>query len=322
MPSLVNDINGEQTPKFSTMLVTACSHSNAVDRINDRFRRAVEPSSRLEDAGVVIHHFDTYENPKRWWQGCPAMNDCAATFPLLANGLSGMRSQARLRKACVGCTKVGDRFSATAIYRGLQRPDRPDRRHMPMVTSHPGIVLRPNAISVLCVYGVDGGTGNRRCPRQHAGRQSSRDALSRGTCVPGCGDPPAWCECKHGNVSGSCRCGFERDPGSTQVRPWRPEELGWVLREHARKGQADRGLGTYTGFPELVIDSENVAPAIEAVFFPVTPGERQAERVACLVHREFLREFRLSSCDVPLLRLRPDNWDEPFEVIHAGACTL
>jgi len=285
----------------------ACAQVPVVDQINERFRLAVEPSSLLAEAGVIIHHFDTFEHPERWWDVCPA--NCASTYPLLAKGLLGMKRQAQLGKACRQCQNTGDRLSATSIYRGLWDPERPDRHKLTVVTPYPGIVLRPGATRLLCVYGSDGGTRRHTCPR-------SDTEPSEGRCIPGCGDPPHWCVDGHERLAKGCRCGFERCRFDNAKRPWKPERLGWVLREHARAGNAGQGLGSFSGYPELVVASGNgIADAVEAIFWPhteVAGRNNQSERTACRVHRAFLRAFALDACDVPLLMLRLGDWDRPF----------
>ena len=319
-PTLIAEVPAAHQPDPALHACTAV----AARRINDRYRLAVTPSNRLDEAGVLIHHFDTWENPQKWWQGCPA--DCASEFPLLSKGLSGIREQAVLRKECGKCRAIGDRFSATTLFRGMFRADRPDRRVLPIVTGHAGMVLRANATKLLCVFGTDGETRQFQCPDPPISRLLRRS--QREQCVAGCGNPPAWC--RQERVHGGCKCGFDRcEPDHDSrarthlmkrpeerkhIRPWRPNKLGWVLNEYARSGAIGRGPGSFSGYPELVVDSRNIASAVEAIFFPAaTRLENVSAVIACRVQRTFVRELRRSACEVPVLRLHPERTEQPFE---------
>ena len=89
----------------------------------------------------------------------------------------------------------------------------------------------------------------------------------------------------------------------------------WVLlNEFARSGAIGRGPGSFSGYPELVVDSRNIASAVEAIFFPAaTRLENVSAVIACRVQRTFVRELRRSACEVPVLRLHPERTEQPFE---------
>lgn len=260
----------------------------------------------------MLHHFDGYEDPSRWWQPCP--RECTKRFPMAMFGsLSALRESHRLRKRCSQCSMLGDRLSAVMVYRGQYRINRPDRRRIPVVSHQPGFILRPNATKLLCIFGADAGTRTFNC------RQRGRTARARGQtdpCVPGCGDPPEWCT-PEDESSRECNCQVGQHCTS-RPRPMKPKWLGWALREHAQVGDVHQGIDTYTGYAELVVDSSPLfrqpAATIEAVFF--TSSVASSLQVACSVRRAFVHQHHLHPCDVPLVRLRTDNWETPFELYN------
>ena len=92
-----------------------------------------------------------------------------------------------------------DRVSASIIYQGMHRPDRPDRSVIPVFSFDGGVILRPDRTTILCAYGNDGAidyggkncriTGatrspstkkpQRRCSRTCRGEISFTERLSR-----------------------------------------------------------------------------------------------------------------------------------------------
>jgi len=151
------------------------------------------------------------------------------------------------------------------------------------------------------------------------GRRVPRNNAS--ACVPGCGDPPEWCL---PGDEGACGCNFDNKCRG-RLRPWKPAQLGWLLNTHAESGARARGINTWTGYAEVVVDAERTfaspAAAVEAFFYSDSghygPNGRasvdeSAQRV-CKVRRAFLGALRLDPCQVPVLRLRIGNWTEPFE---------
>ena len=55
--------------------------------------------------------------------------------------------------------------------------------------------------------------------------------------------------------------------------------------------------------------------AIEAFWFPLAAGcAARCQAYAERMHATFLRQYRLTSVDVPLVGLRLDNWMHPFVV--------
>ena len=141
----------------------------------------------------------------------------------------------------------------------------------------------------------------------------------------GCGNKR--CDAANPLMRNNCRCGFGNCDG--HVTPYRPEDLGAMLAAHAEHGVPYGGIGTYTGYNEIVVESASwlasLPRAIEAVFITeCADGERNTNYAGTAhscssahakgrkAHAAFLEAFGLSKTAFPLLRLRPDNFQEPF----------
>ncbi len=286
------------------------SATEVADVINERFRREFRHVNR---AGVIMHSFDGWEDPSAPWSPCPEKGGA---------GVCG-RAEIQPRR---------DRVSASIIYQGMHRPDRPDRSVIPVFSFDGGVILRPDRTTILCAYGNDGAIdyGGKNCRITGATRSPS--------CVPGCGDPPNWCDPNEGLIDGWCNCGFEWC-GSVRPRPWHPKDLPKLIEKHAFLGSKYTGMGTYTGYNEVVIDSsswvETLPGIIEAFFYfdGCAPGQantplssqlpRDGSRPKDCVgaasfvrtkHQDFLKRFNLAAHDVPLLRFRQTDWTTPFSV--------
>eukprot|EP00966_Prymnesium_polylepis_P320853 7377211-Prymnesium_polylepis.2 len=221
----------------------------------------------------------------------------------------------------------------------MHRDDRPDRFVVPLYSLGAGVVLRPSATRILCAYGLDGSI-------DHNGMEAGACQQSGAPedCVPGCGNPPRWCDPNNWLVSGWCRCGFDWCSGAPQ--PYRPQDLGTFLEMHAQYGKEYQGVGTYSGYNEVnecrllsagtqflthstnrtrtpnawqvIVDgdhwSRHLPHAIEAFFF--TEGGHVAWRSYVeQVHAGFLACFQLDADHVPLLKFQPEAWDEPFVTV-------
>jgi hypothetical protein len=294
-------------PRVRTDVPSHVSAKQVADEINGRFRRDFHS---ILNSGVIMHSFDGWEDPDAPWSPCPEMG---------GSGVCG-RAEIQPRR---------DRVSASIAYAGMHRADRPDRTVIPVYSFDGGVILRPDRVTVLCAYGNDGAIdyGGKNC------RVTGPTGSS--TCVPGCGDPPNWCEANGGAIDGWCQCGFGWC-GGEKVRPWRPKDLSKLIEKHATLGSAYTGMGTYTGYNEIVIDSsswvETLPGAIEAFFYfdgcsghantalsSQLPrdgtGSKSCEGASEFVrakHADFLRRFHLTEHDVPLLRFRQAEWSTPF----------
>ena len=267
--------------------------------MNARFRNARHGSGGsparggdLDAAGILLHQFDDWEDPTAPWSPCPL------------SGGTGVcsRADAQTRK---------DRVSASIIYSGMQRADRPDRNVIPIFSHRGGVILRPEATTLLCAYGMDAGidygadqrVGNPNC---HAAAGSA--------CVPGCGNPPEWCDPDVGLINGWCTCGFAWSCGNqNSPRPWRPEDLLTMLDKHATLGDTFKGISTFSGYNEIIVQSAawiaNLPRSIEA-FVVVAGCSGDEEAFVRRAHRDFAARFGASAA--PLVRLRPEQWEHPF----------
>ena len=133
-------------------------------------------------------------------------------------------------------------------------------------------------------------------------------------CVPGCGNPPEWCDPNEGLINGWCQCGFAWSCGQQNTpRPWRPEDLGVMLERHATFGDQYKGIGTYSGYNEVIVESAawraSLPDAVEA-FFAVSGGDEDFVRGA---HQQFAQRYGAGKA--PLVRLDPQRWDQPFQFL-------
>ena len=228
-----------------------------------------DADGRLDEAGIIIHQFDGRGPLTAWWSPCPKLPErrlpedraypsfCAdEQAALRRNRISGSIIRARMRHAEV---------------RG---PERGKDLEMPLFSFDSGVVLNPESggVQLFCAYGMDGsidggGTGSQNCLVSGSTASDSAVTVSF-TCVPGCGDPPEWCEPR--NEFDRCVCGFGQCTG--KVQPWRPADLQTLLRIHADRWWVDYGgPGSYTGYNEIVLDADawidSLPAAVEAIFF-------------------------------------------------------
>ena len=95
-----------------------------------------------------------------------------------------------------------------------------------------------------------------------------------------------------------------------------------VLELHQEHGAHYHAPGFHSGYNELILNSrahnERLPHSVEAFFVPqghsaVTADLGYGIRIDVVVaHRAFLRVYGLTAEQVPLLRLDPANWEEPF----------
>lgn len=183
--------------------------------------------------------------------------------------------------------------------------ERSDRAAIPLVSMSGGVVVRAALASSLCVFGADGATLNNNCnpPGPH------------GNCLPGCGAPPIWCELDKPLLMNNCRCGLYNCNG--RPRPWRPEHLSFVLEQHLLHGPTYKQPGFHSGYNEVVLDSkvweDRLPQSIHAFFFLEGGADEAKVRKA---HRAFRAAYPgTSEQRVPLLKLRPAQWEAPFQLV-------
>lgn len=220
----------------------------------------------------MIHQIDGYEWPGELWR--PGVGGQSAT--------------------------AGDRMSCSLIFGGAG--SREDRTSIPLFSRAGGVVLRPGPTEVLCAYSDDGGTQHANCKPPGVSER----------CVPGCTHVRGWCDPEHPVIAGWCRCSIGWCQGRPQ--PWRPEHLDVMMAQFAEHGHPYQAAGGYqSGYNEVIVDAaawqRRLPHTVEAFFFVEGGGDERAMREA---HAQFLDAFGLEASQVPLLRMRPWSWDEPF----------
>ena len=232
--------------------------------------------SSPDGKGVLIHQLDGWEDDDKPWLPCHSRTG---------------RS----------CGKFGDRISCMLIYESMG--DREDRATIPLFSWSGGLVVRAEESKPLCLFGCDGATRNHNCPSHPA------------TCVPGCGNPPWWCDRERPLLANDCRCGLEACSG--HISAWRPSDVAFVMEAHEEHGPKYKfEPGYHTGYNEVVVESdawEAHLPRVVQAFFFVDGGSDEASIRD--MHARFLDEYGLTGRDCPLLRMDRGRWDAPFEVV-------
>ena len=282
-----------------------------VDSLNARFRNGnnINPTS-LSSAGIYVHQFDFMDdsNPegKPWLPGQGEMYD-------EANG-----------RCCISTYDKGDRISATLI-NGAMTPEYGG--NIPIFSfGLGGVVLSPEHNSLFCSYAYDSASMDRMCHPRGASA----------TCTPGCSHPSH----PHGVV-------WCNDPKRDQFPcAWRPTDLGPMLqqRERFRKDgekPAHKDYDDRKFYVEAIFDASKFVSAlphsIEALFFmkvdrskwecPVCLGNSwpdiepdcvdatsgpKCKGFTIRAWRTIKKHFHLTSKQLPLLRLDPNDWRQPF----------
>jgi len=208
-------------------------------------------------------------------------------------------------KACVGncyCQGVSllGRISAMLIYHQMQ--DRSDRLAIPLpFADRAGYIINPHVVELECLYGVDGST-----------------AFVRKTGVePGC--PASFCNANNPALGvGQGRCGFDGWP----IGAWRGSDLAQFMPMHQQHGSQYKAPGFHSGYNEVVLNSGKLnaqLPHTIEAWFVVDEAFAHGDGVgvnAVRAHQDFLHAYGLSADEVPLLKLSPGTWDEPFSLLQ------
>lgn len=138
-----------------------------------------------------------------------------------------------------------------------------------------GLVLRPEEIELNCAYGSDGGSQGVVCPD---GKTPD--------CSPGC---KRWCDPNRGTRNWGCS--------------WAPQDLHMMIAQQ-------KVLEPNGGYNEVIVDSaswvRNLPRTIMAVF--VHKGAPEADVAnSKRVHAAFLREYRITDNETPLVEYDPDT---------------
>ena len=157
-----------------------------------------------------------------------------------------------------------------------------------------------------------------------------------GSCVPGCGQPPNWCDPSDLGKGGwpGYTCGFMYGPGG--IGAWRASDVPALLREQETRGGEYNGIGGFKGYNEFVLAADawrdNLPHSVEAIFLvDCTPGQQnlgydganggtadscgQAHEAGRSMHAAFLKAYDLSADYFPLLIFRQLEWDAPFVTV-------
>ena len=298
-------------------------------RLNERFARDIVAAHASPlSVGVLIHHFDGFQNPEQPWAPCAAASTA---------------SRCRLPRV----VSRRERVSASLIYARLHERN----RRIPTFSLDGGVVLRPEYTVPLCGYGADGSIDDNKvlgCRSPAPGEFTSRHARrASAACVPGCSsqpsEPPDWCSRTHVHDEGSwLTCGLKW--GRNGVRPWRPAEFGGaggLMDLFAREGAPFDSWDGFSGYNEIVVSSaawlRHLPDSVEAIFtvdchdgdrntkYTVDRGSadggtagscREARSRARAAHRQFLEFFGVGARSSPLIELRTTNWREPFAAIQ------
>lgn len=171
---------------------------------------------------------------------------------------------------------------------------RRDRVALPLISNAGGVIVNPS-IQIKCAYGDDGSTW--RAPG-------------------GCYDH--WCDPnnpwqKGGDANGGKPCGF--GPRDKINHAWHSYDVASMLALYNDHAQPYRSPQFYSGYNELIYDSNewnhNLPHTIEA-FFVVRGAWFNSNGPTVQHHRAFLRRYKLTEDDVPLIGLDPTNWESPF----------
>ena len=159
-----------------------------------------------------------------------------------------------------------------------------------------GVIFRPGPTTrILCGNAADSSVGKCKehwCPSVSLSQDSYDPTKTRGN------DGPAGCY-----VS------------------WKPQDFGVFLRRFTKYNKAVKAAFSHRlDYNEIIVDgghwTDHLPDSIEAFFTSDELGmKEEQEGLAIEQHRLFLQTYHLSAAQVPLLKLDPTNWDEPFRVL-------
>lgn len=237
-------------------------------------------TSAFAHAGVLISHFDGHRSDEQPW------------LPSADETRRGL-------------------MSASLIFGQLHR----SFSRIPLFSYDSGVVLRPAAVTPLCMYGNDAATDR----------------------LPVCGDSAMpWCTASDlpaGTSPSATRvCGFDfLRNWRSGLNPWHVEQAPAVLEHQSVRGQGD-ATPPFTGYNEVVVAPWDES-AIEFFFLVECADDEPNRRVPAQwmddalartceeahsagrrAHAAFLRAHGVSSTSFPLLMLRRGDWTQPFAV--------
>ena len=258
-----------------------------------------QPSNFLAEAGVLVRVFADSANAARPWMPCSNVDISSSAW-------------------CAGYN--ADRISATLV--NIQAPW--------LATNHygrngpwgayggGGIILsaRPGVNQIYCAWPVHGHTLSLTCKGANGG--------GPGSCLPGCWvGAPEWCM----RLGASEYSGW--DDHTACIYP--PTRLSEMMRDQHR--MQSRYSHLRYNHNEIILNgtrfSDSLPSSIAAFFFFCPDGMSSASCIdddpppasASLrdAHRNFLRQYNLSSADVPLLGFASHDGNAPFVVPFVDA---
>ena len=241
---------GRTDTEFSGLSTKAPAGAAVARRMNERFNK--EKLEHITDM-IIIHQWDGWEHPEAKWKQCPEGKNLTGDLVWSVCAQAGAIAPRR------------PRVSSAIIHAGMQK--RIGKEHgVPLFSYEGGIALKPTKNVVSCGYGVDAGTDD--ADRGGSNTGACFPSGGKHGCVPGCGEPPQWCDAKDPNKD-NCQCGFEWCSG--RPHPWRPEDIGGLLEAQMSWGPEYGGLGSLNGYNEIIIDATyrdaHLPDSIEAFFY-------------------------------------------------------
>ena len=246
-------------------------------------------SSKLDEAGIIIHGIDGFEDSKRPWRVCePHDSSCEMNF-------------------------LSDRLSTSIVYKG-KKASFTSQNDKSLGTTYEGrgsYILNPFEAKLLCAYGGDGHTRGKTCYPPGVSK----------TCLPACIQ-------QYNDKKGDSRNEYDQfcaSKGGSKAPPWcdghpyKPSDLGILLDRDRRKSLSDP---TYADYNEAVLDGfhHNAAlpNSIEAFVFSCQAGD-SLDRVKA-VHEKFLKAYGLTSKEVPLVSYMPEATSGEVFSERVGEC--
>ena len=206
---------------------------------------------------------------------------------IILHGFDNMEDHTRPWRPCPpdsnDCAMLRDRVS-TSIINGAMKGD--GSHDLPVFSSdNGGLLLRGGSNRLLCSFIGDGGTRKVVCDQSHPNG-----------CIAGCKLPgDSWCNTRQPGFNPWC-----------DGRPYAPSQLSTMLRYFSESPGA---------YNEVVLAGSawgsNLPRSVLAIFYPEHCSET-CEWYARDTHSRMLEEYRLTVDDLPLLKLRADNWESPF----------
>jgi len=208
---------------------------------------------------------------------------------IIVHGFDAMEDPERPWRPCpsgLGCSTLRDRVSTSIINGGMHQGD----FSLPLFAcDNGGLIMRGESSRLLCSFSGDGGTRGVVCNGEPG-------------CVPGCVFPGGdWCA-HADDASGWCG-----------GKPWPPSKLSIML---------DRFMQKPGAYNEVVLDARtwgrNLPHSVLAIFYP-EDASAEGQFFARNAHKMMLREYsHLTEDDIPLVVLRMDDWENPFDLAPIG----